>query len=131
MEEWESDTYPRLELTSEYLEWDLTSTNFQEQEEAMTKWDETANDNLSARGPSLMIISVSHSITECAANIADDLNFLQAIEYHVIRSLSKFNTLITTGSFNTKARQPVDYVTLSNRWNVSKDRARQIIEKTT
>ena len=29
MEEWESDIYPRLELTSEHLEWDPTSTTFQ------------------------------------------------------------------------------------------------------
>ena len=78
-----------------------------------------------------MIISVSHSITECAANIADDLNFLQAIEYHVIRSLSKFNTLITTGSFNKNSRQPIDYVTLANSWNIFQDRARQKIDKTT
>ena len=63
MEEWESDIYPRLELTSEHLEWDPTSTTFQEQEEAMTKWDGTTHDNMSARGPSLMISSVSHSTT--------------------------------------------------------------------
>ena len=28
MEEWESDIYPRLELTSGHLEWDPTSTTF-------------------------------------------------------------------------------------------------------
>ena len=31
MEELESDNYPRLELTSEHLEWDPTSTTFPEQ----------------------------------------------------------------------------------------------------
>ena len=55
MEEWESDNYPRLELTSEHLEWSPTSTTFQEQEEAMTKWGGTTHSNVSIRGPSLII----------------------------------------------------------------------------
>ena len=45
----------------------------------MTKWDGTTHDNMSARGPSLMISSVSHSTTECAAKIVDDLNFAQVL----------------------------------------------------
>ena len=131
MEEWESDIYPRLELTSEHLEWDPTSTIFQEQEESMTKWDGTTHDNLSARRPSLMISSVSHSTTECAANIVDDFNFAQVLESHVTSSLSKSNISSTTGSFKTKSQQPVDCVTLANRWNISKDNAKQAIDKTT
>ena len=63
----------------------------------MTKCDGTTHDNLSARGPSLMISSVSHSTTECATNIFDDLNFAQVLESRVTRSLSEFNTLSTTG----------------------------------
>ena len=97
----------------------------------MTKWDGTTHDNVSARGPSLMISSVSHSTTECAAKIVDDLNFAQVLESHVPRSLSDFNTAITAGSFNTKAQHPIDHVTLNNRWNISTDHARQIIDKTT
>ena len=31
MEQWDSDIYPQLELTSEHLKWDPTSTSFQEQ----------------------------------------------------------------------------------------------------
>ena len=63
MEEWESEIYPRLELTSEHLGWDPTSTTFQEQEEAMTKWYEKTHENVSERRPSLMISSLSHSTT--------------------------------------------------------------------
>ena len=97
----------------------------------MTKWDGTTHANMSARGPSLMTSSVSHSTTECATNIADDLNFLQVLEVHVTCSLSEFNTASTTGSFKTKDLQPIDHVTLSNRWNISKERSRQTIGKTT
>ena len=53
----------------------FTSTTFQEQEGDVTKWDGKTNDNLSARGPILMISSVYHYTTECAANIVDDFNF--------------------------------------------------------
>ena len=97
----------------------------------MTKWDGTAQDNLSARGPSLMVISVSRSTTECAANIVDYLNSGQVLESHVTRSLSEFNTSSTTGSFKTKDWQTINYVTLDNRWNISKDHARQTIKKST
>ena len=97
----------------------------------MTKLDGATHDNLSVRGTSLMISSVSHSTTECTANIVDDLNFAQVLESNVTHSLSEFNTLITTGSFNKNSRQPIDYVTLANHWNISKDRARQTIDKTT
>ena len=97
----------------------------------MTKWDRTTHDNVSAREPSLMIRSVSHSTTECASNIVDDLNFEQVLESHVTYSLSEFNTASTTVSFKTKSRQPIDHVTLSNRWNISKDNARKTIDKTT
>ena len=76
-----------------------------------------------------MISSVSHSTTECADNIVDDLNFLQVLESHVSCSLSEFNTLITTRAFKTKDRQPIDYVTLSNLCSISKDCARQTIDK--
>ena len=69
----------------------------------MTKWDGTTHDNVSARGPILKIRSVSHSTTECTANIVDDLNFAQVLEYHVTCSLSEFNTASMTGSFKTKA----------------------------
>ena len=102
-EEWESYIYPRLELTSEHLEWDLTITIFQKQEGAMTKWHKTTHDNLLARGLGLMISSVSHSTTECAAKIIDYLNFVQLLESHVTCSLYEFNTAITTCSFKTKA----------------------------
>ena len=51
MEEWESYNYPQLELTSEHIEWDPTSTTFRKQEEAITKWDGTTHDNVSAKGP--------------------------------------------------------------------------------
>ena len=36
-----------------------------------------------------------------------------------------------TGSFKTKALQPIDHVTLSNCWNISKDLDIQTIDKTT
>ena len=70
----------------------------------MTKWDGKTHDNVSARGTSLMINSVSHSTTESYANIIDDLNFAQVLKSHVTHSLSEFNTASTTGSFKTKAR---------------------------
>ena len=81
----------------------------------MTKWDGTTHDNMSARGPSLMISSVFNYTTECAANIVYDLNFTQVLEYHVTHSLFELNTAITTGSFKTKAQHPIDLVTLFNR----------------
>ena len=71
-----------------------------------------------------MVSSAYNSINECASKHFDDLNFAQVIESHVTCSLSEFNTASTTGSFKTKALQPIDHVTLSNRWNIPKDRAR-------
>ena len=88
-EQWKSDIYPHLELTSDNIEWDPTSTTFQEQEESMTKWDGTTHGNLSERVPSLVIRTVSHSTTKCATNIVDDLNFSQVLESHVTHLLSE------------------------------------------
>ena len=46
-EERESKTHPRLELTSEHLDWDPDSTRYTEQEEAMTDYGEKNCDTLS------------------------------------------------------------------------------------
>ena len=97
----------------------------------MTKWYGTTNDNMLPGGSSSIISSVSHTATECASNIVYNLNFPQVLESHVTCSLSEFNKLSTTVSFKTKARQPIDYVTISNLWNIYKDRARQNNYKTT
>ena len=95
----------------------------------MTKWDGATHYNMSARVPSLIISSESHSTTECAAKFFDDLNFGQVLESHVTRSLSELNTSSTKGSIKTKAQQPIDYVTLANHWKFPRTVLDKILTK--
>ena len=37
-EEWEFKTHPQIKLTSEHIDWDIASTRYTEQEEAMTDY---------------------------------------------------------------------------------------------
>ncbi|KAL7530108.1 hypothetical protein ACHAXR_003313, partial [Thalassiosira sp. AJA248-18] len=130
-EDWNSGDYPRLDLTSEHLEWDPNNTTYEEQENAMT--DHKGNiigSNPSARGPNLVINSISTSSVD-AADFTDDDNFSSVLESNVRVALSELSTNSATGILRSKTGKQVDHKTLANRWGISTDRAKQTVMKTT
>ena len=83
-DEWLSDTFTRLHLTSETLTWDPTTTLYEEQEAAMTDYSGRVVSRHAVRGhvSSLTINSLS-SLTTDLADVTDDNNFADILTSNV------------------------------------------------
>ncbi len=80
LDEWNSDTFWRLHLTSETLTWDPTTTLYEDQELAMTDYlgNVVRRDPLREQVSSLVINSLS-SLTADYADVIDDDNFCRVL----------------------------------------------------
>jgi len=91
-EEWDSNEFPRIDLTHRDLEWDPYSKSYAEQEEAalaLTARIQTIS--TSPRLPSYRISSMS-SMANDSVCLTDDDNFSHALESHVSVSISSMHT---------------------------------------
>ena len=88
LDEWNSDAYRRLHLTSETLRWDPTTTLYEDQEIAMTDYSGTVvrRDAVRGQAGSLVINSLS-SLTADYADVTDDDNF-----YRVLSSMVQISS---------------------------------------
>ena len=116
--EWDSNEFPRIDLTSRDLEWDPYSKSYAEQEDAAAR-RVTQVQSVSSipAAPSFRISSMS-SMSNDAVCITDDENFAQTLESHICVSLSSVHTHQTPGTVRSKPRPAVDHMTLSRRWNI-------------
>jgi hypothetical protein len=80
LDEWNSDAFRRLHLTSETLTWDPTTTLYKDQEMAMTDYSGNVvrRDALRGQVSSLVINSLS-SLTADYADVTDDNNFYRVL----------------------------------------------------
>ena len=77
-----NDDIPRIDLTSETLTWDPSTTLYEEQENGMTDHSGAIVRDAAVRGPDL-VVSALHSLTTDQADILHDRNFHQVLLSHV------------------------------------------------
>ncbi len=130
LDEWNSDAFKQLHLTSEALTWDPTTTLYEEQEAAMVDYSGrvvTTTRPLMMHINSMVIDPLS-SLTTDQADITDDENLYDVLASHVqILSIeSSLNKHICSCKI-----APIDPQTLAARWMISPERAKQTVVMTT
>jgi hypothetical protein len=100
---------PRIDLTSETLTWDPTTTLYEEQEEGMLDFSGDIVRDAAVRGPSL-VINALHSLVTDTVDIMHDCNFHQVLQSHV--TISSMDTSLN-GHVRTRKTVPIDFTTLA------------------
>ncbi len=130
LDEWNSDAFKRLHLTSETLTWDPTTSLYEEQEAAIvdysghvvtTAWPLTKYVNR-------LVINLLSSLTTDQADVTDDEKFYDVLASHV--QISSIETSLN-GHIRSRKNAPIDPQTLAARWMISPERAKQTIVMTT
>ena len=124
-DQWNSENYKRLILTSETLTWDPLTTDFEEQEQAMTDFSGNIVRDATVRGRvQNLVINEFASLAQDTADITDDANFYRILTLHA--PLSSVDTL-TNANILTRTNAPIDHKTLAARWMISPDRAKETV----
>ncbi len=130
LDEWSSDAFKRLHLTSETLTWDPTTSLYEEQEEAMvdysghvvtTAWPLMKHVNR-------LVINLLSSLTTDQADVTDGENFHDVLASHV--QIPSIETSLN-GHIHSCKSVPIDPQTLAARWMISPERAKRTIVMTT
>ena len=88
LDEWNSDAFRQLHLTSETLTWDPTTTLYEDQELAMTDYSGNVVRRVALRGQvSSLVINSLSSLTADYADVTDNNNF-----YWVLSSLVQISS---------------------------------------
>ncbi len=126
LDEWNSDAFKWLHLTSETLTWDPMTTLYEEQEAAMIDYSGcvvTTTRPLMGHINHLVINSLS-SLTNDQADITDDKNFYDVLASHV--QISSIETMLN-GHICPCKTAPIDPQTLAARWMISPERAKRTV----
>ena len=130
LDEWTSDAFKRLHLTSETLTWDPTTTLYEEQEAAMVDYSGrvvTTTRPLMVHIKSLVFDPLSPLTTD-QADVADDENLYDVLASHV--QISSIESSLN-GHIRSRNTAPIDPQTLAARWMISPERAKQTVIMTT
>jgi hypothetical protein len=119
LDEWNSDAFKRLHLTSETLAWDPMTTLYEEQEAAMIDYLGHVNH---------LVINSLSSLTTDQADITNDENFYDVLASHV--QISSIETSLN-GHIRSCKTAPIDPQTLAARWMISPERAKRTVVMTT
>jgi hypothetical protein len=107
LDEWNSDAFKRLHLTSETLTWDTTTSLYEEQEAAM--FDYSGHVVMTARPlmkhVNRLVINLLSSLTTDQANVTDDKNFYDVLASHV--QISSIETSLN-GHICSRKTAPID-----------------------
>ncbi len=128
-DEWNSDAFKWLHLTSEILTWDPAMTLYEEQETAMINYSGrvvTTTQPLIGHINHLVINSLS-SLTTDQANVTDDDNFYDVLASHV--QISSIETSLN-GHICLHKTAPIDPQTLVARWMISPERVKRTVVMT-
>jgi hypothetical protein len=117
LDKWKSDAFKWLHLTSETLNWDPTTTFYEEQEAAMIDYSGHVVMTMRAlRGHvNHLVINLLSSLTTDQADITDDDNFYDVLASHVqiINIETSFN-----GHICLCKTVPIDPHTLATYWMI-------------
>jgi len=122
-----NDEIPRIDLTSETLTWDPSTTAYEEQENGMTDHSGAIVRDAAVRRPDL-VVSALHSPTTDLADILHDRNFHQVLLNNV--HISSLDTSLN-GHIRTRKTAPIDHLTLASRWMISPEKAKRTVQRTT
>ncbi len=87
IDEFNSQDYPRLHLTSETLTWDPTTNLYEQQENAMMDYSGNIVHDAAVRGQvSTLIVNELQLLTTDLADMTHDCNFHQVLTSHVVVS---------------------------------------------
>ena len=122
-DEWESHSHPRIELTSEHLTWDPATTHYEEEEERMA---DCHGDLVRVDSGTTLVVNSLTSLTPMA-DFTHDYNFGSVLQSKV--RVSSVGT--GPGRVESKQMKAVDAPTLSRRWMIPHERAKNTIKLTT
>ncbi len=129
LDEWNSDAFQQLHLTSETLTWDPTTTLCEEQEAAMIDYSgHVVMTTLPLMGHiNHLVINLLSSLITDHADVTDDENFYDVLASHV--QISSIETSLN-GYICLRKTVPIDPHTLAARWMISLEHAKQTVVMT-
>ncbi len=123
LDEWNSDAFNQLHLTSEMLTWNPTTSLYEEQEAAMVDYSghvvTTARPLM--KHVNRLVINLLSSLTTDQTDVTDDENFYDVLASHV--QISSIETSLN-GHIRLRKTRPIDPQTLAARWMISPKRAK-------
>ncbi len=124
-----SQDYPQLHLTSETLTWDPMTNLYEQQENAMMDYSGNIVRDAAVRGqvPTL-IINELQSLTTDLADMMHDCNFHQVLTSHVV--VSSVDASLS-GHVRSRKAVLIDFMTLAGRWMIALERAKKTVQLTT
>ncbi len=127
--EFNSQDYPQLHLTSETLTWDPTTNLYEQQENVMMDYSSNIVCDAAVRGqvPTL-IVNELQLLTTGLADMMHDCNSHQALISHV--AISSVDASLSGHVRSCKAVL-IDFMTLTARWMIAPERAKKTIQLTT
>jgi hypothetical protein len=127
--EFNSQDYPRLHLTSKTLTWDPTTNLYEQQENAMMDYSGNIVRDAAMRGqvPTL-IVNELQSLTTDLADMMHDCNFHQVLMSHIV--VSSVNASLS-GHVQSHKAAPIDFMTLAARWMIALEHAKKTVQLTT
>ncbi len=119
IDEFNSQDYPRLHLTSETLTWDPTTTLYEQQENAMMDYSRNIVCDAAMRGqvPTLIFNELQLLTTEMA-DMTHNCNFHQILTSHAVVSSIKASL---RGHMRSCKTTPIDFMTLATRRMIALD----------
>jgi hypothetical protein len=117
-----NDDIHSIDLTSETLTWDPSTTLYEERDHFGAILCDAA-----VRGPDL-VINALHSLTTDLADILHDCNFHQVLLSHV--NISSMDTSLNS-HIQTRKTALIDHMTLASRWMISPEKAKRTVQRTT
>ena len=141
LEEFDRYECPRIELTAADLDWDPSSTVFEDQENITLNYKgDLVRPSVPKRAPLMLINSFITSTRAEAVGIIDGDNFAEALEANVNVSylrLSKPRVATTVargpalGNIHSEKGKQVDAATLASRWGIDHKKALNTVRMTT
>jgi hypothetical protein len=130
LDEWNSDAFTRLHLTSETLIWDPTITLYEQQEAAMIDYSGRVVTTMQPlRGHiNHLVMNLLSILTTDQVDVTDNDNCYNALASHV--QISSIETSLNRHICLRKTA-PIDPQTLAARWMISPEHAKQINVMTT
>ena len=129
LDQWNSDAFTRLTLTSENLTWDPSTTQYTEQEAAITDYSGNVVSCTAVRGHvgnlAIKLLS-SLSLTTDLADITDDFNKILTSRVQILSVEFSLNRHIRSRKIG-----PIDPQTLAAQWMISPDCAKLTVVMTT
>jgi hypothetical protein len=122
-----NDNIPRIDLTSETLTWDPSTTLYEEQENGMTDHSGAIIRDAAVRGPDL-VINALHSMTTDLADILHNCNSHQVLLSYV--NISSMDTSLN-GHIRTCKTASIDHMTLASWWMISPEKSKRTVQRTT